>query len=158
MISQSRDGELISKIVSCLGIYPVRGSSSKGGRQALKEIKKLIHEGYKAAHIVDGPTGPLGVVKPGLLIIAQTSGMPIVPIITSAEKKWVFNSWDSFMVPKPFSRIIMKFVDEIYIHRKMKETDFEKKRMFIEDILKKSYVETDAMWSNQEEVDRLFNT
>lgn len=158
MISQSRDGELISKIVNVLGWHPVRGSSSKGGGQALRDITKLVRKGYKIAHIVDGPRGPLGDVKPGLLVIAQASGMPIVPTITSAEKKWVFNSWDRFMVPKPFSRVIIRFSDEIHIPRKLKGDDFEKKRSSIEETLKKMYVETDAIWSNQEEVDRLFNT
>jgi lysophospholipid acyltransferase (LPLAT)-like uncharacterized protein len=158
MISQSKDGELISKIVNALGWYPVRGSSSKGGRQALREIKKLVHKGYKIGHIVDGPTGPLGVVKPGLLLIAQASGMPIVPVITSAEKKWVFNSWDRFMVPKPFSRVIIRFSDEIRIPRELQRSDFEEKRSSIENAFKKLYVETDTIWSNQEEVHRLFNT
>jgi lysophospholipid acyltransferase (LPLAT)-like uncharacterized protein len=157
MISQSRDGELISKIVNVLGWHPVRGSSSKGGGQALRDIKKLVRKGYKIAHIVDGPRGPLGVVKPGLLVIAQASGMPIVPTITSAEKKWVFNSWDRFMVPKPFSRVIIRFSDEIHIPRKLQEDDFEKKRSSIQEALKKLYVETDAIWSNQEEINRLFN-
>jgi lysophospholipid acyltransferase (LPLAT)-like uncharacterized protein len=156
MISQSRDGELISKIVNVLGWHPVRGSSSKGGGQALKDIKKLVRRGYKIAHIVDGPRGPLGVIKPGLLVIAQASGMPIVPTITSAEKKWVFNSWDRFMVPKPFSRVIIRFSDEIHIPRKLQGDDFEEKRLSIEETLKKLYVETDAIWSNQEEVRRLF--
>jgi lysophospholipid acyltransferase (LPLAT)-like uncharacterized protein len=158
MISQSKDGELISRIVNVLGWYPVRGSSSKGGRQALREIKKLVHEGYKVGHIVDGPRGPLGIVKSGLLFIAQASGMPIVPVITSAEKKWVFNSWDRFMVPKPFSRVIIRFSDEIRIPRELQRSDFEEKRSSIENTLKKLYIETDAIWSNQEEIDRLFNT
>ena len=157
MISQSRDGELISKIVNVLGWHPVRGSSSKGGGQALRDIKKLVRKGYKIAHIVDGPRGPLGDVKPGLLVIAQASGMPIVPTITSAEKKWVFNSWDRFMVPKPFSRVIIRFSDEIHIPRKLHGDDFEKKRSSIEETLKKLYVETDDIWSNQEEINRLFN-
>ena len=158
MISQSKDGELISRVVNALGWYPVRGSSSKGGRQALKQIKKLVKEGYKVGHIIDGPRGPLGIVKPGLLLIAQASGMPIVPVITSGEKKWVFNSWDRFMVPKPFSRVIIRFSDEIRIPRKLQPSDFEEKRSSIENTLKKLYVETDAIWSNQKEIDRLFNT
>ena len=158
MISQSKDGELISRIVNILGWYPVRGSSSKGGRQALREIKKLVHEGYKVGHIVDGPTGPLGVVKPGLLLMAQATGMPIVPVITSAEKKWVFNSWDRFMVPKPFSRVIIRFSDEIRIPKELQRFDFEEKRSSIENTLKKLYIETDAIWSNTAEIHRLFNT
>ena len=158
MISQSKDGELISRIVNVLRWYPVRGSSSKGGRQALREIKKLVHEGYKIGHVVDGPRGPLGVVKPGLLLIAQASGMPIVPVITSAEKKWVFNSWDRFMVPKPFSRVIIRFSDEIRIPKTLQHSDFEEKRLFIENTLKNLYVETDSIWTNPVEIDRLFNT
>ena len=157
MISQSRDGELISKIVNVLGWHPVRGSSSKGGGQALKDIKKLVSRGYKIGHIVDGPRGPLGVVKPGLLVIAQASGMPIVPTIISTEKKWVFNSWDRFMVPKPFSRVIIRFSDGIRIPEELQRSDFEEKRTSIENTLKKLYIETDAIWSNQEEIRRLFN-
>ena len=116
----------------------MRGSSSKGGGRALKDIKKLVLRGYKIAHIVDGPRGPLGVIKPGLLVIAQVSGMPIVP--------------------KPFSRVIIRFSDEVHIPRKLKGDDFEEKRLYIEETLKKLYVETDAIWSSQEEVNRLFNT
>ena len=157
MISRSRDGEFISGIVRLLGWYPVRGSSSKGGRQALRKLKKLVQEGYKVGHIVDGPRGPFGVVKPGLLIIAQATGMPIIPIIISAEKKWVFNSWDQFMVPKPFSRVIIRFSDEMCIPKKLSLSEFEEKRLQIENTFKKLYHETDAIWSNSGIVYRLFN-
>ncbi len=157
MVSQSRDGEFIARIVTMLGWYPVRGSSSRGGRKALREIHTLVHNGYKIAHIVDGPRGPLGVIKPGLLIIAQISGMPIIPTITSAEKKWTFNSWDRFIVPKPFSRIIIRFGDEIYVPKNLKGADFEEKRSFIEQTLKNLYVESDSLWTNPEKIGRIFN-
>lgn len=158
MISQSRDGELISKIVNRLGWRPVRGSSSRGGRHALREIKTLIHKGYRVGHIVDGPRGPLGIVKPGLLILAQFSGMPIVPTIISAERKWVFNSWDRFMIPKPFSRVISRFGEEIYVSRNLEGAAFEDERSSIEDTLKKLYTETDSLWKDPVQVHRLFNT
>jgi lysophospholipid acyltransferase (LPLAT)-like uncharacterized protein len=158
MISQSRDGELISKIVHRLGWRPVRGSSSRGGRDALREIKTLVHKGYRVGHIVDGPRGPLGVVKPGLILIAQFSEMPIIPTITSAERKWVFNSWDRFMIPKPFSRVIFRFGDEIYVPRDLRGDAFEKKRSSIENTLKKLYAETDSWWNDPEQVRRLFKT
>ena len=157
MISRSRDGEIISRIVRLLGWYPVRGSSSKGGSQALRKIKKLVRKGYKVGHIVDGPTGPFGVVKPGLLLIAQFTGMPIIPIIISAEKKWIFNSWDRFIIPKPFSRVIIRFCDEICIPKKLSLSDFEEKRSQIENTLKKLYHETDAIWSNADKVHRFFH-
>ena len=157
MISRSKDGEIVSNIVQLLGWSPVRGSSSKGGSHALRKIKKLVLKGYKVAHIVDGPRGPLGVVKPGLLLIAQATGMPIIPTITSAEKKWIFNSWDRFMVPKPFSRVIIRFSEEVNIPRKLPPSDFEAKRSQIENTFKKLYNETDAIWSNADKVRRLFN-
>jgi len=157
MISQSKDGDIVSGIVQLLGWHPVRGSSSKGGRHALRKIKRLVHEGYKVGHIVDGPRGPLGVVKPGLLLIAQATGMPIIPIITSAEKKWVFNSWDRFMVPKPFSRVLIRFSDEVSIPRKLAPSDFEEKRLQIENTFKKLYDETDAIWSNADQIRQLFD-
>lgn len=158
MISQSRDGELISKIVDRLGWRPVRGSSSRGGRHALREIRTLVRSGYKVGHIVDGPRGPSGVVKPGLLAIAQFSGMPIVPTISSAEKKWVFKSWDRFMIPKPFSRVLFRFGDEIYVSRDLRGEAFEKKRCAVENTLKRLYAETDAVWNDPEQVRRLFNS
>jgi lysophospholipid acyltransferase (LPLAT)-like uncharacterized protein len=157
MISRSRDGEIVSGIIQLLGWYPVRGSSSKGGHQALRKIKKLVREGYKIGHIVDGPRGPFGVVKPGLLLIAQTTGMPIIPIIISAEKKWVFNSWDRFIIPKPFSRVIIRFSNEVCIPRKLLPSAFEEKRSQIENTLKKLYIETDTIWSDADKARRLFN-
>ncbi len=158
MVSQSRDGEFISRIVHMLGWHPVRGSSSRGGKPALKEIYKLVHKGYKIAHIVDGPRGPLGIIKPGLLLIAQISGMPIVPTITSAEKKWTFNSWDRFIVPKPFSRVIIRFGEEIYVSKGLKGADFEEKRSFVERTMQNLYIESDCLWTNPEKIDRLFNS
>jgi lysophospholipid acyltransferase (LPLAT)-like uncharacterized protein len=109
MISRSRDGEMIARVVDILGWRSVRGSSSKGGIRALKELRRLTRKGHRVGHIVDGPQGPFGVVKPGLLTIAQFAGAPIVPVITSAQRRWVFNSWDRFMVPKPFSRVVVRF-------------------------------------------------
>ncbi len=79
LISRSRDGEFISHIVNILGWQAVRGSSSKGGSEGLQQLKELARRGYRIGHIVDGPKGPFGVVKPGLLRIAQASGMAVVP-------------------------------------------------------------------------------
>jgi lysophospholipid acyltransferase (LPLAT)-like uncharacterized protein len=157
MISQSKDGELISRIVNQLGWHPVRGSSSRGGKKALREVYTLAEKGYKIAHIVDGPKGPRGVVKPGLLIISKVSGMPILPTITSAEKKWVFNSWDRFIVPKPFSRVIIRFGDEINVPKNLQGPAFENKRSSIEDTLEKLYIETDSLWQVPSKIKEIFN-
>ncbi len=157
MISQSRDGEFVSRIADLFGWLPVRGSSSKGGVRALVRIKKLTRNGYNIGHIVDGPRGPFGVVKPGLLRIAQVSGKPIVPAIISAQKKWIFNSWDRFMVPKPFSRIIIRFGDAIYIPPNLDQDHFENQRLLVEHRLKRLYQDTDRIWDNPQKIKAIFN-
>jgi lysophospholipid acyltransferase (LPLAT)-like uncharacterized protein len=157
MISQSRDGEMIARVVDMLGWQPVRGSSSRGGSRALKEIRTLTRQGFRIGHIVDGPQGPFGVVKPGLLIIAQFAGTPIVPTIVSAQRYWAFNSWDRFMVPKPFSRIAVRFAPPILVPRRLDAEAFETLRQDIEKRIKEHYEEADKYWRNAEFVERYFS-
>lgn len=156
IISKSNDGEMIARAVDILGWYPVRGSSSRGGKQALEKIKELALAKYKIGHIVDGPQGPFGVVKPGLIKIAQAADLPIVPTITSAQRKWIFNSWDRFMVPKPFSRIIIRFGDAIHIPSEMNKDKFEEKRLLVEKQMKVLYEDTDRIWSCPAKVKGIF--
>lgn len=157
MISKSNDGDMAARVAEMAGWRPVRGSSSRGGKRAMYEMAKLGLKGYKLGHIVDGPRGPLGVIKPGLLKIAQFSGMPIIPVAPSAERKWEFNSWDRFMVPKPFSRVIVHLGDEIYVPEDLKESDFEEKRLFVEQSLKQLIDETDRLWAEPDYIEQLFS-
>lgn len=150
MISQSRDGEMISRAVAQLGWRPVRGSSSKGGVRALKTLRRLADEGHRIMHIVDGPQGPFGVVKPGLLTIAQFSGAPIVPVIGTFERCWTFSSWDRFMVPKPFSRILVRFSSPITVPRRLNADNFELFRQDIEKQIKELYDQADNWWRSPE--------
>lgn len=156
MISQSRDGEMIARVVERLGWEAVRGSSTRGGTAALRQLKTLASKGYNFAHIVDGPKGPFGEVKPGLLFLARMAGKPIVPVITSAENKWVFNSWDRFMVPKPFTRILVRFGAPIDIPSKLAPDVFEDKRSFVEQYLKDLYADTDRIWGDAARAARVF--
>jgi lysophospholipid acyltransferase (LPLAT)-like uncharacterized protein len=147
MISQSRDGEMIAHVVDMLGWRSVRGSSSRGGPRALKQIRTLTRQGFRIGHIVDGPQGPFGVVKPGLLVIAQFAGTPIVPVIFSAQRYWRFNSWDRFMVPKPFSRIVVRFAPPISVPRRLDAEAFEALRLDIENRMKEYYETADESWN-----------
>jgi hypothetical protein len=146
MISQSRDGEMIARVVDMLGWRPVRGSSTRGGSRALKEIRTLTRQGFRIGHIVDGPQGPFGVIKPGLLVIAQFAGVPIVPVIVSAQRCWTFKSWDRFMIPKPFSRIVVRFAPPIPVPRRLDAEAFEALRLYIEKQMKAHYAEADDRW------------
>ena len=148
MISQSRDGEMIARVAIKFGWEPVRGSSTRGGVAALRRLRSLASKGYNFGHIVDGPKGPFGEVKPGLLHLARMVGKPIVPAIISAEKRWVFNSWDRFMVPKPFSRILVRFGDPVHVPPKIDSAAFEQKRRQLEERLKELYQDTDRIWED----------
>ena len=157
MISKSRDGEMAARAVDILGWRPVRGSSSKGGKKALDELKALAEKGYRVGHIVDGPQGPFGRVKPGLIRIAQHASLPIVPTITSGENRWIFNSWDRFMVPKPFSRVIIRFGTPIDVPTELGEQGFADLQRKIEGQMAGLYKDTDAIWASPERIRSVYS-
>lgn len=143
MISKSRDGDLIAPIAERLGLEAVRGSSSRGGKEALGTILKAFERKPAAVHIVDGPRGPKGVIKPGLIRMAQVSGASIVPVFVSAEKAWVLGSWDQFLVPKPFSKVQITWGKPFFVPKNIGSQEFEELRKGIEDIMRQGYAEED---------------
>lgn len=104
MVSASKDGGLLARVLELAGIQPVRGSSSRRGPQALLELKSWAERGYDLSITPDGPRGPRYVVQDGVIALAQITGLPIVPINVQMHWKWTLNSWDRFQVPLPFSR------------------------------------------------------
>jgi lysophospholipid acyltransferase (LPLAT)-like uncharacterized protein len=135
MISQSKDGEIVAKIALRNGWNPVRGSSSKGGMEALKKMITNLKEKKLAVHIVDGPKGPLGIVKPGVIRLAHAANAVIVPFFVSAEKAWYFNSWDKFLLPKPFSKVFLRFGEMIKFDRVKDREILEGQRMRLEKVM-----------------------
>ena len=135
MISQSKDGEIVAKMALRNGWNPVRGSSSKGGMEALKKMIANLKENKLGAHIVDGPRGPSGVVKAGVIRLAHAANAVIVPVSVSAEKAWYFNSWDKFLLPKPFSKVILRFGEMIQFDRVKDREVFERHRTRLEEIM-----------------------
>jgi lysophospholipid acyltransferase (LPLAT)-like uncharacterized protein len=113
MISQSSDGEIIAGIANLSGWQTVRGSSSRNGTRALRQMIKHLKKTGLAAHILDGPRGPSGTVKHGAIYLAMGADAMIVPVIAVAEKAWYFRSWDRFMLPRPFSRVTIRYGDMI---------------------------------------------
>jgi hypothetical protein len=146
MISQSRDGDLIAPIAKRLGLEPVRGSSSRGGKKALAAILKTLEERPGVVHIVDGPRGPKGEVKPGLIGMAQVTGAAIIPIFVSAHRAWVMGSWDRFLVPKPFSRVKIRWGQPVVVPRTSDPESFEKYRKDVETTLAEGYAKDDLSW------------
>ena len=146
MISQSRDGDVVSDVVARIGWVPVRGSSSRGGKKALQEMIAGVEKYRMGAHIVDGPQGPPHIVKPGLVALASQTGAAVCPGYISYENPRVFNSWDRFMVPKPFSRVLLRAGDFIHVPKNLDEKSFEEMRLAIERTMIEGYAEADASW------------
>lgn len=115
MISASRDGELISTIGRFFGYTAVRGSSSRGGKEATREMVDYLKEGKRCAITPDGPRGPRRLMKPGAVNIARLTGSPVVPFGFAAEHCWRLRSWDQFIIPKPFSRAVFVYGEPIRI-------------------------------------------
>jgi hypothetical protein len=132
MISQHGDGEMIARIVKRLGYGAVRGSSKRGGREAFHELLNHLQEGGVGAMLPDGPTGPRYHLKPGTLLLASRAGCPLVPITFAAKKCWRLNSWDRFIVPKPFSRCVIVYGDPIEIPAELSEEEVEIHRAGVE--------------------------
>jgi lysophospholipid acyltransferase (LPLAT)-like uncharacterized protein len=144
MSSQSRDGELGARLAKRLGLQPVRGSSSKGGTTALATILQALKVNPAAIHIVDGPRGPKGIVKPGLVTMAQVSGAAVLPVIVSAKKAWIMGSWDRFMVPKPFSEVTIEWGPPFAVPRDSDSAGLEELRKHIEKKLADWHAEADT--------------
>ena len=104
MTSRSFDGEYIARIIEHFGFRPVRGSSSRGAVRALLGMHTEIEQGRVAAFTIDGPRGPMYIAKPGPVLLARNTKVPIVVYHIALERAWVLNSWDKFMIPKPFTR------------------------------------------------------
>lgn len=107
LASASDDGELAAQATRRFGWIPVRGSSSRGGLKAMREMLSLCRRGHRIGLVVDGPQGPPCVAKPGIIQMAKRSGVPVLPMMWSADRFWRVGSWDRTMIPKPFSRIVM---------------------------------------------------
>jgi len=104
LISPSIDGEYIARLAASIGYQPVRGSSHRRGASSLKKMINLCAAGRAVAITPDGSRGPRQFVKPGVLLTAQKTGYPIIPVALGLSQFWEVPSWDLFRIPKPFSR------------------------------------------------------
>ncbi len=139
LVSESRDGEIISRVLHAMGFGTVRGSSTRGGVKALKRLVQLIQrEKKEIAVTIDGPKGPRHRVKDGIIYLALKSGAPILPIRVRISHKKVFKkSWDKFQLPLPGSRCSMIYGSPLYLSSKrITSSLIEEKRLELEKKMK----------------------
>jgi len=106
LISRSKDGELIARVVEYFGVGAVRGSSSRGGKAAFRELVKLSREPLDLGITPDGPKGPRHQIKEGVVQLARISGRPIVPLAFACSNGHRFQSWDRFLLPYPWGKAV----------------------------------------------------
>jgi lysophospholipid acyltransferase (LPLAT)-like uncharacterized protein len=128
IVSQSFDGELITRILLLFGFGAVRGSSSRGSREGLMGLKHTIETGRPAIFTADGPRGPIYQTKMGPIKLAQMTGAPIGAFHLEPEHAWVVRSWDRFLIPKPFTRICVSWVRATLVSADLAADGFEPKR------------------------------
>jgi lysophospholipid acyltransferase (LPLAT)-like uncharacterized protein len=134
MVSKSFDGEWIARIVGHLGYRVFRGSASKAGAAALLEMIRSDNGGNLAL-TVDGPHGPAEKVKPGAIMLASSSGLPLVPITCRASRFWRLRSWDRFIVPKPFSTVEVVMGEPLLVPGNIERDDLEKFMSELENVI-----------------------
>jgi lysophospholipid acyltransferase (LPLAT)-like uncharacterized protein len=117
LASRSRDGEMVARWIRHFGLEPVRGSSTRGGGEALRVLTRALRDGREVVVVPDGPRGPREVLKPGVIALARLSGAPIVPAAVGASREWRLRSWDEFRIPRPFASCVVRFGEPIHVGR-----------------------------------------
>ncbi len=139
MVSRSKDGELLARVGKSFGYDSVRGSSSKGGGEALHAMIEYMNkrgEPKFCGTAVDGPKGPARILKKGLLVLAKETGSYFIPMACSGTKIITFHkAWDKTIIPYPFSTVVMEFHDPFIIPKDISEEELENLRVRTEKIV-----------------------
>lgn len=136
LCSRSKDGEIVAYLAHRIGLVAVRGSSSRGGKEARDEMIERLRTGTSAAVTIDGPRGPRRKAKPGIVDVARKSGASIVPITCIAEHEWMLSkTWDKTKIPKPFSKLLVHYGEPRFVSVDCEGDDFDQVCLLTEQIL-----------------------
>jgi len=137
MTSRSFDGEYIARIIQKFGFVAVRGSSNRGAVGALLGLRREIAKGATVAFTIDGPRGPRYVAKPRPVLLGSTTGAPLSTFYIAVERTWVLNSWDAFMIPKPFSRALIRMGRRISVPANASRAELDELHVQLQDSLER---------------------
>lgn len=133
MVSASRDGGMLARVLELFDVAPVRGSSSRRGPQALREMTSWAKRGFDLAITPDGPRGPCYRVQEGVIALAQVTGLAIVPVSYRLSWKKRMKSWDGFQVPAPFARCEVRLGEPLVVPRDLEGEQREQMRLLLEE-------------------------
>ena len=135
LVSLNKDGEYIARVTGRLGFSSVRGSTSRGGAEAVLQLAEVVKRGRDAAVTPDGPRGPRQTAQLGIIQMAKMTGVPVVPFAFDASRKITFNSWDKTILPLPFSRGVFAWGKPITVPADSGRAEMEQKRAELETAL-----------------------
>jgi lysophospholipid acyltransferase (LPLAT)-like uncharacterized protein len=143
LTSRSRDGWMVTRYVHLFKRATIRGGSSKGAESALRQMSRRLKQGYGVIIPVDGPRGPEGVPKIGVIAIAAQSGSPIIPCAVRSNSVWRFRkSWDRMMIAKPFAKVTMHWGEPMFVEADADRPRMEELRMELEKKLAEMHIGT----------------
>ena len=136
VVSKSRDGQIAAAVARYWKHEIIYGSSSRGGASALRQCLKVLKSKRCIVITPDGPRGPKEKVKAGIAQIATASGALVIPVFANPNRFWQLNSWDRFIIPKPFARIRITLGDPVKpVHQSDSGESVEQCRSIIEERL-----------------------
>jgi lysophospholipid acyltransferase (LPLAT)-like uncharacterized protein len=136
LISQHADGELMAQVCQRLGFRVIRGSTTRGGLEALRLMVRAARQGAHLAITPDGPRGPRRQVQAGVIYVAAKTGLPIIAGGVGLQNPWRLRSWDRFVLPRPWCRGTIVTSHPICIPRDLDEERLEHFRLLVEDTLR----------------------
>lgn len=125
LVSPSADGDISERMLRAFGYRVVRGSSSRGGARALRELLSELRAGSVVVLTPDGPRGPRHGMNPGLAWMSRATGFPVVPVGVGCNRAWRLSSWDAFTIPKPFSRVAIMFGEPVWVSRESGQPEMD---------------------------------
>lgn len=146
LISQHRDGEYISRIAQRMGYRVIRGSATRGGARAFRQLIQALGEGQNVVVTPDGPKGPAGKAKPGAVELARVTGAPIVPVAFGASRAMFLRSWDRFLVPGFFARGVFVWGEPLVVPPEASRAEIDKFQQLLEERLDALGAQADAFF------------
>lgn len=132
LCSLSKDGRMVAFLCERIGLTPILGSSSRGGKNARDALLEGVSAGLSPAITVDGPKGPPRAAKPGIIDIARKARVMVVPMTAVADRAWQLGSWDKLRVPKPFARVAVCYGEAITVPADAADETFEACRALLD--------------------------
>lgn len=145
--STSFDSEYTARCIQRFGFGIIKGSSTRGGIQALVGMIRMMKQGFAMAFTLDGPKGPRYEAKSGPVLLAKKTGNPLVPFVIECKRFWTIKSWDRLQIPKPFTRARLMVGEPVYVEQDARDDRLEEKRQELQTELDK-LVEDGERWRN----------